>query len=73
MTEERTQEGLAGLNLPEVVLLDLFEGRLQLIVLHVMYDPGWDLPCRSCSAAVDEIARGHLNHLRARTRFSPRA
>ena len=51
----------------EVGLLDLFEGRLQLIVQFVMYGPDWELPCRSCSAAVDEIARGHLNHLRART------
>ena len=42
----------------EVGLLDLFEGRHQLIVQHVMYGPDWDLPCRSCSAAVDEIARG---------------
>lgn len=50
----------------EVGLLELFEGRLQLVVQHVMYGPDWDLPCRSCSAAVDEIARGHLNHLRAR-------
>ena len=51
----------------EVSLLDLFEGRLQLIVQHVMYGPDWELPCRSCSAAVDEIARGHLNGLHART------
>jgi len=51
----------------EVGLIDLFEGRHQLIVQHVMYGPEWDLPCRSCSAAVDEVARGHLNHLRART------
>lgn len=28
---------------------------------------GLGLPSRSCSAAVDEIARGHLYHLRART------
>lgn len=119
MTDASTRDGLAGLNLPEVVpfdtwrrarldllerekaltrerdalnaarrrlpmvevttdyrfdgpsgavgLRDLFEGRHQLIVQHVMYGPDWDLPCRSCSAAVDEIARGHLNHLRART------
>jgi predicted dithiol-disulfide oxidoreductase (DUF899 family) len=51
----------------DVGLLELFEGRLQLIVQHVMYGPGWELPCRSCSSAVDEIARGHLNHLHART------
>lgn len=119
MTDARTADGLAGLNLPEVVpydtwlrarldllerekaltrerdalnaarrqlpmvevtadyrfdgeggevgLRDLFEGRHQLIVQHVMYGADWELPCRSCSAAVDEIARGHLNHLRART------
>ena len=119
MTEPQTEDGLAGLNLPEVVaretwlnartallerekaltrerdalnadrrrlpmvemtadyrfdgpngevgLLDLFEGRHQLIVQHVMYGPDWDLPCRSCSAAADEISRGHLNHLNART------
>ena len=51
----------------KVALLDLFEGRLQLIVQFVMYGPDWEVPCRSCSAGVDELARGHLNHLRART------
>jgi predicted dithiol-disulfide oxidoreductase (DUF899 family) len=63
VTTEYRFDGEGG----EVGLLDLFEGRLQLIIQHVMYAPDWELPCRSCSAAVDEIARGHLNHLRART------
>jgi len=66
MVEVTTDYRFDGPN-GDVGLLDLFEGRLQLIVQHVMYGPDWELPCRSCSAAVDEIARGHLNHLRART------
>lgn len=49
----------------ELTLVELFEGRLQLIVQHVMFAPDWELPCRHCSAAVDEIGRGHLNHLHA--------
>jgi predicted dithiol-disulfide oxidoreductase (DUF899 family) len=63
VTSDYRFEGPEG----EVGLAELFEGRMQLIVQHVMYGPDWDLPCRSCSAGVDEIARGHLNHLRART------
>ncbi|MEX2542777.1 MAG: DUF899 domain-containing protein [Trueperaceae bacterium] len=47
-------------------LLDMFEGRLQLIVYHFMFDPAWDEGCRSCSAGVDEISRGLLNHLHDR-------
>ena len=53
-------EGPAG----KASLLDLFEGRRQLIVYHFMYDPGWDEGCPSCSFLVDNI--GHLAHLRAR-------
>src|SRR5437867_335837 len=45
-------------------LLDLFEGRRQLIVYHFMFDPSWDEGCPSCSFLVDNI--GHLAHLRAR-------
>ena len=50
----------------EVDLLDLFEGRRQLIIYHFMFDPEWDAGCRSCSAWADQLARGHLNHLHAR-------
>jgi predicted dithiol-disulfide oxidoreductase (DUF899 family) len=32
-------------------LLDLFEGRRQLIVGHFMFNPSWDDGCPSCSAA----------------------
>ena len=51
-------------------LLELFEGRNQLIVYHFMWlwedgEP-LDRGCPSCSAWADHIARGHLSHLHAR-------
>jgi predicted dithiol-disulfide oxidoreductase (DUF899 family) len=48
----------------KVRLLDLFEGRRQLIVYHFMFDPNWDEGCPACSFLVDNI--GHLAHLHAR-------
>ncbi|MFE6283927.1 DUF899 domain-containing protein [Streptomyces sp. NPDC057877] len=45
-------------------LLDLFEGRRQLVVHHFMFAPDWAAGCRSCSAFLDQI--GHLAHLHAR-------
>jgi predicted dithiol-disulfide oxidoreductase (DUF899 family) len=49
-------------------LLDLFEGRRQLIVYHFMFAPGVDgwpkAGCPGCSFFVDQI--GHLAHLHAR-------
>jgi predicted dithiol-disulfide oxidoreductase (DUF899 family) len=48
----------------KAALLDLFEGRHQLVVYHFMFAPEWDAGCRSCSAFLDQI--GHLAHLRAR-------
>jgi predicted dithiol-disulfide oxidoreductase (DUF899 family) len=50
----------------EASLLDLFEGRRQLIVGHFMFDPRWDDGCPSCSAGADEVSRGLLEHLHAR-------
>ena len=47
-------------------LLDLFEGRRQLIVGHFMFDPSWDEGCPSCSAGADEISNGLLKHLHTR-------
>jgi predicted dithiol-disulfide oxidoreductase (DUF899 family) len=47
-------------------LLDLFEGRRQLIVGHFMFDPSWEDGCPSCSAGADEISDGLLKHLHAR-------
>jgi predicted dithiol-disulfide oxidoreductase (DUF899 family) len=49
-------------------LLDLFEGRRQLIVYHFMFAPGapgWpSAGCDGCSMVVDNV--GHLAHLHAR-------
>ncbi|MQY09644.1 DUF899 domain-containing protein [Actinomadura macrotermitis] len=50
----------------EASLLDLFQGRDQLIVGHVMWDPAWDRACRSCSSGLAEISVGHLRHLNER-------
>ena len=46
-------------------LLDLFEGRRQLIVDHFMFDPSWDEGCPSCSAARRAVRRA-VAHLHAR-------
>jgi predicted dithiol-disulfide oxidoreductase (DUF899 family) len=48
----------------QVSLLDLFEGRRQLIVYHFMMFDGDDHRCPGCSMVVDNI--GHLAHLHAR-------
>ena len=47
-------------------LLDLFDGRRQLVVGHFMFDPAWEDGCPSCTAALDEMSEGLLRHLRAR-------
>ena len=48
----------------EVGLLDLFEGRRQLIVQHFMYGTDWTAGCDGCSMMADHI--GPLSHLHAR-------
>jgi predicted dithiol-disulfide oxidoreductase (DUF899 family) len=57
-------EGRGG----QASLLDLFDGRRQLIVYHFMFAPGapgWpDAGCDGCSMFVDNV--GHLAHLHAR-------
>jgi predicted dithiol-disulfide oxidoreductase (DUF899 family) len=50
----------------EVGLLDLFDGRRQLIVRHFMFGPTWDTGCPSCTAGADELSEGLLKHLHAR-------
>jgi predicted dithiol-disulfide oxidoreductase (DUF899 family) len=47
-------------------LLDLFDGRHQLIVSHFMFDPEWDEGCPSCSAGADEWSPGLQRHLAVR-------
>jgi predicted dithiol-disulfide oxidoreductase (DUF899 family) len=39
-----------------VGLLDLFEGRAQLVMHHFMFAPDWDQGCASCSTAADGIS-----------------
>src|SRR5690348_11113516 len=52
----------------KVTLLDLFEGRRQLIVYRAFFEPGvfgWpEHACRGCSLGADQV--GHLAHLNAR-------
>src|SRR5690348_4126255 len=52
----------------KVSLLDLFEGRRQLIVYRAFFEPGvfgWpDHACRGCSLGADQVA--HVAHLNAR-------
>ncbi|HST42151.1 MAG TPA: DUF899 domain-containing protein [Conexibacter sp.] len=49
-------------------LLDLFEGRRQLVVYRFFYEPGVanypEAGCRGCSQVADQV--GHLSHLNAR-------
>ena len=49
-----------------VTLAGLFGDSRQLIVQHVMLGPDWDQPCPGCSAALDELSAGVLNHLGTR-------
>lgn len=62
--KEYTFEGPAG----PVSLVDLFEGRRQLIVYRAFFEPGvfgWpDHACRGCSMVADQVA--HVAHLNAR-------
>ncbi len=47
-----------------VSLLDLFDGRRQLIVYHFMFGPEWEAGCDGCSWVVDAMT--HPAHLHAR-------
>ena len=58
--KDYTFEGPQG----EVSLLDLFEGRRQLIVYHFMFDPSWDKGCPGCTGYVDAL--GDLSMLNDR-------
>lgn len=54
----------------KVTLLDLFDGRRQLIVYHFMWlwenGKPLDKGCPSCTAGADEVSDGLLEHLHAR-------
>jgi len=55
-------DGLNG----KVRLIDMFEGRRQLLIYHFMFDPEWDDGCPSCTAGTDELSDGFLEHLHTR-------
>jgi predicted dithiol-disulfide oxidoreductase (DUF899 family) len=59
ISKEYVFTGAAG----QVRLPDLFEGRRQLIIYHLMWRWDLDAGCPSCSFLVDSI--GHLAHLHA--------
>jgi predicted dithiol-disulfide oxidoreductase (DUF899 family) len=46
-----TLEGPNG----KATLLDLFEGRRQLLVYHFMFDPAWEKGCPGCTGYVDAL------------------
>ena len=48
----------------EYSLLDLFEGRRQLVIYHFMFDPQWDKGCPGCTSHANSI--GDLGMLRDR-------
>jgi predicted dithiol-disulfide oxidoreductase (DUF899 family) len=50
----------------KVTLDALFAGKRQLIIRHVMFGPDWDAPCPACSASINTMSRGVLDHLAAR-------
>jgi len=62
VTKEYVFDGPSG----EVRLIDLFEGRPQLVIYHFMFDPEWEDGCPSCSAGTDELSSGFFEHLHTR-------
>jgi len=62
ITKDYEFEGPGG----KVSLLDLFDGRRQLLLGHFMFDPEWEDGCPSCSAGVDEVSDGLMEHLNIR-------
>lgn len=60
VTKNYVFDGPAG----EASLLDMFQGRRQLIVDHYMWELDWDDGCPSCAGRVDQY--GNLDHLHDR-------
>jgi predicted dithiol-disulfide oxidoreductase (DUF899 family) len=50
----------------KATLAELFGDKRQLVVQHVMFGPDWEQPCPGCSAALDELSPGVLEHVASR-------
>jgi predicted dithiol-disulfide oxidoreductase (DUF899 family) len=42
---------------------ELFEGRSQLLIYHLMFGEGWQVACPGCSSLADGLSEGILRHL----------
>jgi predicted dithiol-disulfide oxidoreductase (DUF899 family) len=49
-----------------VTLAELFGGRSQLIIQHVMFQPEWDAACPGCTASLDVIPERLLDQVHSR-------
>ncbi len=47
-------------------LPELFEGRSQLLIYHLMFGDGWQVACPGCSSLADGLSEGILRHLNNR-------
>ncbi len=45
---------------------ELFEGRSQLLIYHLMFGEDWQVACPGCSSLVDGLSEGILRHLNSR-------
>ena len=50
----------------QVRLINLFEGRPQLIIYHFLFGPMWEKGCHRCTAMWDESGDGRFRHLHNR-------
>jgi predicted dithiol-disulfide oxidoreductase (DUF899 family) len=50
----------------QVTLADLFQGRRQLVVQHVMFGPDWDEVCPGCTASLNSASQGMIDQLGTR-------
>jgi predicted dithiol-disulfide oxidoreductase (DUF899 family) len=62
LDKKYTFEGPRG----TVELADLFGGKRQLLLQHVMFGPDWEQPCPGCSAGIDATAAALIEQLRSR-------
>jgi predicted dithiol-disulfide oxidoreductase (DUF899 family) len=62
VTEDYVFEGPSG----QVSLAELFDGKQQLVVQHVMFGADWEQPCPSCSVAISSMTPTLFKNLRSR-------